>query len=128
MFDLKRFRKDFKVKQEDLAAVLNVQQSFISQVETGKDQMPDNWIDIIKQNYSIDNISDYITEDKSTEFAGQPCNKCEQKDQTISSLVGMLAEKENENKHLKDLLQKRIEEWKENVKRQWVQEEKQNTG
>lgn len=63
MFDLKLFRKDFKLKQEDIAIALGVPQSFISQVETGKDQMPAKWIDIIKEKYSIENIEKYIGQD-----------------------------------------------------------------
>lgn len=35
MIDLKGFIKDKKLSQEDLADILNVKQSFISQVESG---------------------------------------------------------------------------------------------
>ena len=37
IFDLKRFRKDKKISQTKLAEMLGVGQSFISQIESGKD-------------------------------------------------------------------------------------------
>ena len=44
MFDLKSFRKGKKISQKKLADLLGVGQSFISQIETGKDPMPDSLI------------------------------------------------------------------------------------
>ena len=63
MFDIKRFRKDKKLKQDDIARILSVPQSFISQVETGKDQMSVSWIEILKQEFPDANINEYIIAD-----------------------------------------------------------------
>ena len=135
MFDLKRFRKDFKLKQEDLAADLSVRQSFISQVETGKDQMPDNWIDILKQKYSIDNISSYIIEDRSTGFVGQSCKRCEQKDKMLSELWDKyqevkhkLQEKDKERDQLCSEKDKEITFLRDLLRQGRGQEGKANTG
>ena len=40
-FDLRKFRRDKGLSQKELAAKLCIGQSFISQIETGKDPMPD---------------------------------------------------------------------------------------
>lgn len=39
-FDLKKFRRDFKLKQSDLQDILGITQGFISRVETGKEALP----------------------------------------------------------------------------------------
>ena len=63
MFDLKRFRREKKISQQDFASAMECGQSFISQIENGKDRMPDTWIDKIANIYSITNIEEYIIPD-----------------------------------------------------------------
>lgn len=63
MFDLKRFRKERKISQVALADQLGVGQSFISQIESGKDPMPDLLIKKLSDIYHVNNISDYLIED-----------------------------------------------------------------
>lgn len=42
-------------------------QSFISQIENGKDRMPDTWIDKIANIYNVTNIEEYIIPDNILE-------------------------------------------------------------
>lgn len=78
MFDLKRFRREKKISQIDLAAAMDCGQSFISQIENGKDRMPDAWIDKLATLYNIENISDYIIPDNildgQTYYGGEQQN------------------------------------------------------
>jgi len=69
MFDLKRFRKERKISQTELADQLGVGQSFISQIERGKDPMPDTLIAKLADIYQIDNIEneDYSDLDNNIE-------------------------------------------------------------
>lgn len=91
MFDIKRFRKDLKLKQEDLAQILGVPQSFISQVENGKDQMPYKWIDVLKETHTSDELNKYVIEDS---FELKKANKIPFYDDviTIGGASSMLAE------------------------------------
>lgn len=67
MFDLKRFRREKKISQQDFASAMECGQSFISQIENGKDRMPDTWIDKIANIYSVTNIEEYIIPDNILE-------------------------------------------------------------
>ena len=59
MFDLKRFREDRKIKQGVLAEQLEVQQPFISRIESGKDPMPDALISKLMKKYDLVDVSEY---------------------------------------------------------------------
>ncbi len=63
MFDLKLFRKDKKISQTKLAEILGVGQSFISQIESGKDPMPEAFIVKLSEIYPTDNIRAYDKND-----------------------------------------------------------------
>lgn len=67
MFDLKRFRREKKISQQDFASAMECGQSFISQIENGKDRMPDTWIDKIANVYNVTNIEEYIIPDNVLE-------------------------------------------------------------
>lgn len=54
MFDLKRFRKDFKLGQKDIQDVLNCTQGFISHVETGRKSLSEEQILILLSKYKFD--------------------------------------------------------------------------
>ncbi len=62
-FDLKHFRKEKKISQVKLADALGIGQSFISQIENGKDPMPEPLIEKIKDLYNISDISRYLNDD-----------------------------------------------------------------
>ena len=66
MFDLKRFREERKISQREISQKTGVAQSFISQIESGKDPMPDALVSKLKEIYHIDDISDYIKEKPKT--------------------------------------------------------------
>lgn len=61
--DLPSLRKDKGLTQKQLAAILNVQQSFISQVEHRKDPMPEHWAKIIVEKLGLSNIDAYYIDD-----------------------------------------------------------------
>jgi predicted transcriptional regulator len=129
MFDLKRFRKDKKLGQKDIVPILNVGQAFISQVEKGKDPMPDGWINILKEKYQVENIEQYITEDiVSTDsdcmkqlneklMRGEvfPAIVVKQKDDLIESLYDQISELKAEIKRLggESIPQKPVKERKQ---------------
>lgn len=126
MFDLKLFRKNKKISQTNLADMLGVGQSFISQIESGKDPMPEAFIAKLSEIYPTDNIRDYIREEDAvsdnneddiisigTEAYAKFLNKLikerlfapfaflEQKDQEIKELnreIGRLEERLEANK------------------------------
>mgnify|MGYP004428195563 CR=1 FL=1 len=58
LFDLKRFRIEKKISQKQLADKLGVGQSFISQIENGKNPIPDLLLSKLKDIYALD-IKDY---------------------------------------------------------------------
>lgn len=57
--DLKSLRKDKRMTQKELSAILKVPQSFISQVESGKAPMPAHWEDILREHFKISDLSIY---------------------------------------------------------------------
>jgi len=58
-FDLRHFREDYKISQKALSEQLGVGQSFISQIENGKDPMPNALISKLKEIYQLDDVSKY---------------------------------------------------------------------
>lgn len=58
MFDLKRFRKDNKLTQEEMADILSCGQAFISHVEKGIKDLPQDKMNILEERYG--NICSYI--------------------------------------------------------------------
>lgn len=57
--DLQRLRKDKGKSQKELADIIGTKQSFVSQVENGKDNMPDYWKQILIDKLNISDISEY---------------------------------------------------------------------
>lgn len=57
--DLKKIRKDLALTQKNFAEVFNVPQSFISQIENGKDPMPAHWIPELTRMLNIPDLSIY---------------------------------------------------------------------
>lgn len=57
--DLKKIRKDLTLTQRKFAEMFDVPQSFISQIENGKDPMPAHWIPKLTQMLNISNLSIY---------------------------------------------------------------------
>lgn len=61
--DLQKLRKDNKISQKQLAEMLNVPQSFISQIENKKDPMPAYWPQLLIDKLNISDISVYEVEE-----------------------------------------------------------------
>lgn len=57
--DLKKIRKDLTLTQRKFAEIFDVPQSFISQIENGKDPMPAHWIPKLTQMLNISDLSMY---------------------------------------------------------------------
>ena len=64
-FDLKKFRRDFKLKQSDLQDILNISQSFISKMESGKEAFPTVHYETLKKKYGEEALIDYVNERKT---------------------------------------------------------------
>ena len=62
IFDLKRFRADYKVTQKELSELLDRPQSFLSAIEHGKRSAPPAMLDALADAYKVDNISDYLSD------------------------------------------------------------------
>lgn len=60
--DLQRIRRLKKMTQQEIADIVGCKQNFISQIETGKDAMPESWIPILQEALELDDISDFITD------------------------------------------------------------------
>ncbi len=60
--DLQKIRRDKKLSQKQIAEILNVPQSFVSQVENMKSPMPEYWISILVNKLNISDVSDYEVE------------------------------------------------------------------
>lgn len=58
MFDLKRFREDFKIKQSELCDLFDCTQPYISALETGNRTLSEDKYHLLQQKYG--DISDYI--------------------------------------------------------------------
>lgn len=62
ILDLKKFRSDKNLTQKDIADLLGVTQVFISRVEKGEKQIPQEKMVILQSKYGY--ITDYLTEEK----------------------------------------------------------------
>jgi phage repressor protein C with HTH and peptisase S24 domain len=62
MFDLKKFRIEKKITQDELASMLGCKQGFISQVEKGKSKIPADWMEKLNISYGNE-IEEYIIDD-----------------------------------------------------------------
>ena len=59
-FDLQRFRKDKKLTQKELTDILGCTQPFISSIEKGNRQLPQDMLLILQSKYG--NITEYLSE------------------------------------------------------------------
>jgi len=66
VFDLKRFRRDFKLKQSELQDILGIPQSFISKIENGKEAFPTIHYDTLVDKYGEEALKDYVSEKTSS--------------------------------------------------------------
>lgn len=59
VFDLKQFRKDKNLTQVEVAELFSCKQNFISNIEAGIKQIPQDKLDILQSKYG--DITEYIT-------------------------------------------------------------------
>ncbi|MFR9546048.1 MAG: helix-turn-helix transcriptional regulator [Rikenellaceae bacterium] len=72
VFDIKRFRKDNKISQVELAEILSCEQSYISNIERGIKALSPDKIDVLRLKYG--DISGYITKSNRPSFSAQAQN------------------------------------------------------
>lgn len=80
VFDLKRFRGDKNITQDQLTLILGCKQSFISAVEKGKKKLSDDKISLLKDKYG--DLSGYITKENNSHDEASVAN-LEEKDTTL---------------------------------------------
>lgn len=68
MLDLKAFRRYKKISQIEAAELLGCKQSFISQIESGRRGLPQDYFDILKEKFG-DEINAYILKENAPVFA-----------------------------------------------------------
>ena len=68
MFDLKGFRKEFQLKQSDVAELFNIGQSSISEIDNLKRDLTEEQKAIIKKKYGLDMFEKYNIEETSLEI------------------------------------------------------------
>lgn len=66
-FDLKRFRKDFDLKQSDIADILGIAQSFISKVERGVESFPQAHYKTLSGKFGEEAIKKYNVDNKQVD-------------------------------------------------------------
>lgn len=66
-FDLKRFRKDFDLKQSDIADILGIAQSFISKVERGVESFPQAHYKTLSGKFGEEAIRKYNVDNKQVD-------------------------------------------------------------
>jgi len=72
-FDLKRFRKDKKMTQVDIAKLFDCKQTFISQIELGQKLVPDEKVNILRKKFG--DIDEYEISKESIMLEGiNPAN------------------------------------------------------
>jgi transcriptional regulator with XRE-family HTH domain len=74
--DLKRIRKDKKLTQTALSQLTGYPQGFISQMETGKEAIPNSFIEKLEQKLDLGDIEMYMYEDSSSDQSYQMSNSC----------------------------------------------------
>lgn len=104
-YNLKAIRKEHHDTQKELAEKTGYQQSFISEMETGKVNMPDYFIERLKEIYGIEDLEKYRVEKKRSKPGRPP-----KEDQISSKIVErMLSIIESQNVRLAQL-EERIRE------------------
>lgn len=97
--DLKLFRKDNNLSQSNAAKLFGCDQSFISQIETGRSKIPDEYISKILANPRLNKDSIVEIEDVSTDsdridtllkIVGRQTDMLKIKDLQIEKLIALL--------------------------------------
>ena len=68
--ELRHIRLDRDEKLKDMAEKLGVTVSYLSAVENGKRNIPDNWIEMIASEYCLD--EEYVEKIEKLAFDGKP--------------------------------------------------------
>lgn len=117
MIDLKAFRKKNSITQIGLAEFLGVGQGFISQIEKGDRPMPKEYISKLSANpygwdvsvltQSRDEIPEVVEKKTEVNITDRLLAIIEDQKRDTQVLLGMLREKDNEIKRLREELNER---------------------
>lgn len=132
VFDLKRFRKENNLTQVEVAELFSCKQNFISNIEAGIKQIPQDKLDILQSKYG--DISEYISRKEDTVLQGVSPQELmmsgadafsrqivQMMNDKLIAPYGMIAEKEIEIERLNRLVGK-LEAQLELAKKTVVQE------
>lgn len=91
-FDISRFRKEKGMSQNELAHLLQINQSFLSAIENGKSPLPIEKEEKLREIFGIDSLEEYVI--KSTHESSTPLN-----DMTDSDLFNQLLNRFHQQAH-----------------------------
>lgn len=103
--DFQRFMFEQKIKQSDLAKYLGVSEGYISQVVSGKKQLSEDKLGKVLNNpygWDVSMLKDRGDENVVEEKPAQ--------DEAITTLLGLLAEKDKDIRTLIEMLKKKDEQ------------------
>lgn len=73
--NLKKIRKDLALTQLKFAEIFDVPQSFISQIENGKDPMPAHWVPMLTKMLNLSDLSTYQITVTNAQSEGEIINR-----------------------------------------------------
>lgn len=92
-FDIKEFRRSNKMTQQELADYLGIGQAYISNMENGRDKVPDKYIRKILDDPNVDSsMVQVIDSDGEVKMSREVFNKMSQLIDTVCSQQDTIAE------------------------------------
>lgn len=88
--DLKEFRRVNKMTQQDLAEYLGITQSYVANMEKGRDAIPDKYIRKILEDSSVDSTM-LVVEDDDVVISRKVFDRISQLIDTVCSQQGTIA-------------------------------------
>ncbi len=91
-FDIKEFRRANKMTQQELADYLGIGQAYVSNMENGRDKVPDKYIRKILDDPNVDSSMVQIDSDDEVKMSREVFNKMSQLIDTVCSQQDTIAE------------------------------------
>jgi len=85
VFDLKGFRRAHGIKQTDIMKMLDCVQSYVSQIENGTRPMPENLIEMLRNQY--DDVDDFMTEQDEPDIPQTPTARLMEENARLMEIV-----------------------------------------
>ena len=96
IIELRRFRKKMNLSQVQLAQATGYRQSFISDLEQCKRELPDAFIEKLKEAYPDNDVNSYVHEDGYMGMVNVPGQGLVSKDITLLRALEMLSKAQDE--------------------------------